>query len=178
MIIDIIYLLVLALAVFKGFSQGFVVAIFSFFAIFIGLAAALKLSATIAVWLGRTTNLGERLLPVLAFVIVLVGVAIITRMAAVLIEKTLQFAMLGFINKIAGILLYLILYTIVFSIGLFYAGKINLINSETISASHLYNFIQPWGPKAISVFSDVIPWFKNMFLQLEDFFDKTIQKSK
>lgn len=176
MLVDIIYLILLALAVFKGYSKGFVIAVFSFLAIFIGLAAALKLSATVAVWLGRSTNIGERLLPVLSFALVFIGVAIVTRILAKLIEKTLQIAMLGLLNKLAGILLYAILYTMVFSIVLFYADKMQLLKKETLTDSYTYNFIQPWGPKAISLFGEVLPFFKNMFAQLENFFEQTVQK--
>ena len=176
MLIDITYLIILALAVFKGYSKGFVVAVFSFVAIFIGLAAALKLSAVVAVWLGRSINLGERLLPILAFVIILVAVAILTRIVAKLIEKTLQAALLGFANRIGGVLLFIALYTIVFSIVLFYINKLGVINEVTYSESHTYYFIAPWGPKAINVFSEVLPPLKNMFLQLETFFGRTVEK--
>lgn len=176
MLIDLTYLIVLALAVFKGYSKGLVVAIFSFFAIFIGLAAALKLSATVAIWLGKSVNVGERMLPVLAFVIVLLAVAVITRIVARLIEKTLQIAMLGFINRLAGVLLFIALYTIVFSIFLFYVNKLRFISESTIAESHTFLFIKPWGPKAINAFGDLLPWFKNMFLQLENFFSRAIEK--
>ena len=170
MLIDIAYLIIFLLAVFQGFSKGLVIAVFSFLAIFVGLSAALKLSATVAVWLGKSTNIGERLLPVLSFAIVFIGVAIITRIVAKLIEKSLQIALLGLANRLAGVLLYVALYTIVFSIILFYADKINLLKSETVTGSYTYRFIQPWGPKAISLFGQVIPVFQNMFVQLENFF--------
>jgi membrane protein required for colicin V production len=51
MTIDLIYLLILVAAAFKGFRQGMVLAAFSFVAFFIGLAAAIKLSAVVAGWL-------------------------------------------------------------------------------------------------------------------------------
>lgn len=178
MIIDIVYIIILALAVFKGYSKGFIIAVFSLLAIFIGLAAALKLSATVAEWLGRSTNIGERLLPILAFAIVLIGVAFITRLVATIIEKTLQIVMLGTLNKLAGILLYIILYTLVFSIVLFYAAKISLLKNETLADSFFYPYIQPWGQKAIAALGDVIPIFKNMFQQLENFFSSIAEKSK
>ena len=176
MLIDIVYLILLTLAAFKGYSKGFVVAIFSFLAIFIGLAAALKLSATVAVWLGRSTSIGERLLPILSFALVFIGVAVVTRIVAKLIEKTLRLALLGLANRLAGILLYAVLYTIIFSIILFFADKIDIIKPYTKAGSYTYHFIQPWGPKAIRLFSDVIPVFRHMFEQLETFFDGVVHK--
>ena len=178
MLIDIAYLLILLLAIFKGYSKGFVVAVFSFFAIFIGLAAALKLSAIVAAWLQKSTNLGERLLPILAFALVLIGVAFFTRLVAAAIEKTLRIAMLGFINKLGGVLLFALLYTLIFSIVLFFANKVSVLKKETIEASYVYHFIEPLGPKSINAFSHLIPVFKNMFAQLEHFFDNAVHHNK
>lgn len=178
MLIDIVYIIILILAIFKGYSKGFVVAIFSLFAVFIGLAAAIKLSATVASWLGKSTNIGEKLLPILAFAIVLLGVALITRLIATVIEKALQIAMLGFVNRLAGILLYVLLYTIIYSIVLFFATNISLINQSTIATSYTYTFIEPLGPKAINAFSRFIPPLQNMFRQLEHFFDNAVLHNK
>lgn len=174
--IDLTYTILLALAIFKGYSKGLVVAVFSFLAIFIGLAAALKLSATVAAWLGRSTSIGERLLPVLSFALVFIGVGILTRIVAKLIEKALRLAMLGIFNRLGGILLYAALYTIVFSIVLFFADKIDIIKPDTKTSSYTYHFIQPWGIKAIGLFSEVIPVFRHMFEQLENFFDGVVHK--
>jgi membrane protein required for colicin V production len=48
MIIDIIFLLLMIFAVMKGMRNGFVVAVFSFLGIIIGLAAAMKFSTVVA----------------------------------------------------------------------------------------------------------------------------------
>lgn len=172
MIIDTVYVLLLALAVMKGYRKGFVIAIFSFAAWIIGLIAAMKLSAIVANWLGEQTNISKAWLPVLAFAIVMIGVGLLIRWCALLIQKTLQLAMLGFLNKLAGILLYAALFTVLLSIVLFYAKEINLVKPETIAASHFYNFIQPWGPKLINSLGVILPFVKNIIKQLEHFFEQ------
>ena len=176
MIIDIVYISLLALAVFRGLRKGFVVAVFSFFAVIIGLAAALKLSVVVAGWLGTNINVNARFLPVLAFILVMLGVAWLVRFCGLLIQKALQIAMLGFINRLAGVILYALLYTILFSVLLFYAEKINLLQQDTIAASHCYPFVQPLGPQAIHLFAMLVPAFENMFQQLEHFFDNIAKK--
>ena len=178
MIIDIIYVALLVLAIFKGFSKGFIIAVFSFLALFIGLAAALKLSAAVAAWLGKSTTVSERWLPVLAFAAVLVAVAVATRLVAVIIEKSLRIVMLGFVNKLAGIVLYIAVYTLIFSIVLFYATKISLLKNDAIAGSYFYRYVQPLGPKSMALLSSAIPLFKNMFQQLEHFFGRVAEKSK
>ena len=176
MIIDLLYIGTLALAVFKGLRKGFVVAVFSFFAVIVGLAAALKLSVVVAGWLGTNININARFLPVIAFILVMIGVAWLVRLCGVFIQKALQVAMLGFLNRLAGVVLYVVLYTILFSVALFYAEKINLLQPATIAASQCYGFVQPWGPQAIRVFAMLIPAFENMFQQLEHFFDNIAKK--
>jgi membrane protein required for colicin V production len=47
---------------------------------------------------------------------------------------------------------------------------VHIIKQETIDKSVTYSFVQPWGPKAINAFGAIIPFFKNMFTELQDFF--------
>jgi membrane protein required for colicin V production len=171
MVIDIIVFGLMVLALFKGLTKGFVLAVFSFFAFIIGLAAAIKLSAIVAGYLSTTTNIGSRWLPVLAFAIVFILVAILVRLGAKAIEGALRMAMLGWANKIGGVLLYMLLYLFIFSVLLFYAQQLNLIKPKTFGSSVCYPFLQPLAPRVISVLGAVLPFFRNMFAQLEHFFE-------
>jgi membrane protein required for colicin V production len=170
MIIDIIFLILLLIAVIKGMNRGFIVAIFSFFAIIIGVAAAMKLSYIVANWLQHSFNTNGKWLPIISFIIVLLGVILLVRWIANLIQAAIKIAMLGWLNKLGGVILYLFIYLFVYSIFLFYLTKMNFIKLETIKASHAYSLVEPFGPKAINIIGDVIPVFKNSFQQLSDFF--------
>lgn len=172
MIIDIIFFILLALAIIKGISRGFIVAVFSFFAIIIGVAAAMKLSFIVASWLQQSFNINGKWLAILSFLIVLIGVIFLVRWIANLIQAALKVAMLGWLNKLGGIVLYLFIYLFVYSIILFYLTKLNFIKTETIATSKTYTLVEPFGPKAIDTLSYVIPVFKNIFQQLSDFFEK------
>ena len=170
MFIDIILGLLLIIACFKGFQKGFVVAIFSFAALILGLAAAMKLSAWVALLIQNKFNYTAKWIPFISFLLVLLAVILLVRLGAKLIEKTLQMAMMGWLNRLGGILLYTLLYTIILSIILFYADKIHIVNTSTFNASSTWKYIQPFGPKAIDIIGKVIPIFKNMFGELEHFF--------
>jgi len=171
MIIDAIFFILLILAVIKGLSRGFVVAVFSFFAIIIGVAAAMKLSYIVATWLQHSFNINGSWLPVLSFAIVLIAVIILVRWIANLIQAAINVAMLGWLNKLGGVILYLFIYLFVYSIVLFYLTKMNFIKPETIAASHTYNLVEPFGTKAIDILGSIIPLFKDIFQQLSDFFE-------
>jgi membrane protein required for colicin V production len=171
MLIDIIYIVLLAIAVYKGYTKGLIVAIFSIIAIIVGLAAAIKLSTVAASYLKDSVHITAQWLPVASFAAVFIVVVLLVRLASAAVQKTAELAMLGWANRIGGIVLYIALYTIVFSVLLFYASQINFITPQAIAASKTYNFIQPWGPKVINTLGVVIPWFKDMFQQLEHFFE-------
>ncbi|MEO5563290.1 MAG: CvpA family protein [Chitinophagaceae bacterium] len=176
MIIDIIFLIILIYAIIKGFRRGLIVGIFSFFAIIAGLAAAIKVSALVAVQIGKVINVSDKWLPVISFMVVFLGIVLLVRLGANLIQKTVEMAMLGWVNRLGGIVFYALLFTIVYSIILFYAEQIHLIKPGTIESSVTYSYIQPWGPKVINSLGTIIPFFKDMFAELQSFFGGVAQK--
>ena len=176
MIIDIIVFALLVLSLFKGIRNGLILALFSFLAFIIGLAAALKLSAIVAAYLGDTTNISKRWLPVLAFIIVFFIVIFLVRLGAKVIEGALRLAMLGWLNKIGGFIFYVLLYLFIFSILLFYAQELNIIKPETAQGSVTYPYIHPFAPKLMEWLGDILPFLKNIFTELELFFDKIAKK--
>ena len=176
MIIDVIFALLMVLAIVQGYRRGLIVAVFSFIAIIVGLAAAIKLSAAVANHLGRAVTISDKWLPVVSFVLVFIVVVILIRLGAKMIQRATQTVMLGWLNRLGGVLLYVLIYLTVFSIVLFYANQIKLIKAETVQQSVTYSFIRPWGPKAINGLGAVIPFFKDMFTELEHFFDSISEK--
>ena len=178
MIIDIICVILLVLAVIRGYQRGLIVGIFALLAIIIGLAAAMKLSIVVAGYLGDTINISDRWLPVISFAVVFIGVILLVRLGANAIEKAVQAITLGWLNRLGGIVLYVIIYITAFSVILFYLEMLGLIRSETISKSATYSLIQPWGPKAIDAMGVVLPFFRDMFTELQEFFEGVADRSK
>ncbi len=170
MILDLLFVVILVFAVLKGYQRGLIVGLFSLVAVIIGLAAAMKLSTVVAGYIGRAVKVSDEWLPVISFVIVFLIVILLIRLGARAIEKTVEVAMLGWLNKIGGVVLFAAIYTTVFSVLLFYLEQMKLIQPEIINKSVTYSFVQPWGPKVINGFGSIIPVFKDMFGELEQFF--------
>lgn len=84
--------------------------------------------------------------------------------------------MLGWLDRLAGILLYAIIYTIIFSVLLFFAEKMILLKPEQVRASKVYDFVAPWGPAVIDNLGKIIPPFKDMFAHLQSFFQNIAEK--
>ena len=170
MILDVIVAIILILAIIKGYQRGLIVGVFSLLAIIIGLAAAIKLSAVVAGYIGKAVKLSDQWLPIISFAVVFFIVLLLVRLGAKAIQRTVEIGMMGWINRLGGIVFYIAIYITILSIVLFYAEQMNLLQPETKQKSITYTYIHPLGPKAIDAIGSVIPIFKNMFDQLKDFF--------
>lgn len=159
------------MAVIKGLRRGLIVAVFSFFAFIAGIAAAMKLSVVVADYLKDSVNISAKWLPFISFAVVFIGVVLLVRWVASLLESTVEMAMMGWANKIGGIIFYTILYMFTLSVVLFFVQKVKLISDESAANSVTWPWLQPLGPWVIDGFGKLVPVFKNMFAELSAFFD-------
>src|SRR5258706_3115335 len=176
MILDLVFAVIIILAIIKGYRRGLIVGIFSFVGIIIGLAAAIKLSTVVADYIGKAVKISEQWLPLISFAVVFFIVVLLVRLGANAIQKAAETIMLGWVNRIGGIIFYIAIYITIFSVVLFYADQIKIIRPATKEKSVTYSYIQPWGPKAINGVGSTVPAFKNMFADLEEFFGGISQK--
>lgn len=170
MLLDFIAIGLLVFAIFKGLRKGLIVALFSFIAFIVGLAAALKLSAVAAGYIGATISISERWLPVIAFLMVFFIVVLLIRLGARLIEKFVQVAMLGWLNRLGGIFFYVLIYFFIYSILLFYAAQLGIIKPAIADNSTAYRLIAPMAPGIINFLGFFFPFLKDIFEQLLQFF--------
>ncbi len=175
MLIDAVYVILVAIACYKGLRHGFIVAVFSVAGFIIGIAAALKLSTIVALKLVEHTGAGKWL-PPLSFLLVFVVTAFAVNLVGKLVQKTFETVMLGWVNRLVGVALYILLYSIIYSVFLFYALQLHFVKTETTLASIVYPYLQPLAPKIINSIGVVVPLFKDMFAQLERFFAGVSQK--
>jgi membrane protein required for colicin V production len=176
MLIDLVFVVLMISAAIKGFSRGLIMAVFSFLAFFIGLAAALKLSAVVANHLQDFTQQPSRWWPFIAFLLVMLIVGSIVRVIGRLLEKTMEFALMGWVNKLGGFLVFAVLHTLLLSVALFYLAKMHLLPADTAKSSLVLPWIEPWGPWTIDLMSRLLPSFKNVFADLQSFFDGVEKK--
>ena len=170
MIIDIIVLPLFVMAAFKGYRLGLIAGIFSYLAFVVGLAAAMKLSAVVAGRIHEILNVSDKWLPFLAFIVVFLFFVLLVKWSARFLESVFKKIMLGWLNKIGGVVLFALLYLSVFAIFLFYISQMQLLPESTIANSQTYEYLKRLGHFAIDGLGYIIPAFKNLFGQLETFF--------
>lgn len=143
MLIDILFLGMMAIAVFKGIRNGLIVAIFSIIGWIVGIYAAFKFADVAAAYLKGSVEMSPKTLYVLSFIIIFLLVMLLVHLGAKVVEKTVEVAFMGWLNRIGGIFFYVLLYTLIFSVMIFFAERFKLISDETIAASRIYPWIKP-----------------------------------
>jgi membrane protein required for colicin V production len=177
MFIDILVLVAIISGVWKGYQKGLLMALFNTLSLLVGLAAAVKLSSVVGPWLAITFHIESKYLPFISFALVLLAVVILIRFLANMIQKTLEAIKIGFINRIGGVVLYLLLHLSIISVLLYYMQKMGVFTDELIAQSTTAPYILPWGPAVLDAIGAILPIFKNMFNELNGFFDEVAEEA-
>lgn len=100
--IDILIIVPLIYAGYKGFKNGLIIEVFTMLALFVGLYAGVHLSDSIAAFLHNNLGWESDYLPVIAFTLVFLGVGAMVYFAGKAIEKVVRVAQLSTLNKLLG----------------------------------------------------------------------------
>lgn len=156
--------------------RGLIVAVFSFIAVLLGLAAALKLTSVAALYAQEHWEVHWRWLPVLCFIVLFLGVILLVRLGAGALQQLVELALLGWLNRLGGILLYSVIFTLNYSILLWIANQLYWLSPETKLQSVVYPLIAPLGPAVIDGMGRIVPVFKDIFAGLQAFFDNAAKE--
>jgi hypothetical protein len=95
----------------------------------------------------------------------MVIVMIAVRVTGKVIEKSLELMLMGVFNKLAGILLFGVIYFTVYAVVLIYASRFEIIGKSLVGASRTGEILLSWGSKVIDIFAEWIPELNNLFKQ-------------
>lgn len=177
MIIDLFFLLFLGWGTFKGFKKGLIVAIFSFFSLFIGLIGALKLTHIASVFFQKFTDIDSKYVPFITFLILLIAIILGINLLGKVLTKILSIIALDLVNRIAGAILLASIYIFIYSSILWFFNQINLIEPATKLDSTTYYILEPMASNTIEFFGNILPMIKDSFKELEILFEELATKS-
>ena len=136
--IDFIVCLVLGLAVWKGWRQGFIVQIGSLVALVVGLWLAARYGAVV----GERLRLDESVRTAGGFVVVLLGVMLSIAVAGRLLRRIFRFAGFGLLDIALGVAACAVKYLLLVSVLLTAFDRLNssysLVGQRTIDSSVSY----------------------------------------
>ncbi len=172
MIIDLLFVLFMILAIFNGFSRGFVLGLFSVITLLAALILAIKFSTVFLTYARGHFHLVGSWWPLIFFILLFLIAVVVINWVGRLITKLLEIALLGWLNRLVGIIFYICIYTVIFSVLLWLADRVHLISDSEKTGSWVYSRIAFLGPRLITLIGDQIPHFRHLMQNLSDLFDR------
>jgi membrane protein required for colicin V production len=171
MTLDLIALTLTLLLFVRGYKKGVIVALFSVFAILLGITCALTFSAKLSNFLLEKGYASSALAPLISYAILFISMVWLVRLLAKFIEKLTSTILLGWINKSIGGLLYVAVSLVIYSSVLWLCNQAHLLSPETLVGSLSYKYIEPIAPWVFDHIGEVIPFAKNTFADMRHFFE-------
>ncbi len=160
-IIDIIILVLIALAIFKGLKDGLIKQVGGIAGLFVGIILAGRFSALLSQYLHQWINASENIVKIISFILIIVATCFLMHLLGLLLEKIITITTLGWINKLGGVLLS------VFGVVLLIGVLLSLIEYINTSWFHLIPdeaIRQSECVKIITSVTDVVfPYIKQLF---------------
>lgn len=164
-IIDIIILIPLIYAAWKGFRKGFIIELFMLLALLVGIYAGIHFSDWTSDLIIQHFEIKGRYLPVIAFTITFLGVAALVYMAGKMLEQVIKVVQLGLVNRIFGLLFSVI--KMVYILGILivliesYDERGNFVPQQSKEDSSLYFPIKTITTSTIPSVGRSSIWLKN-----------------
>ncbi|MGW8315118.1 MAG: CvpA family protein [Bacteroidales bacterium] len=157
-ILDLIFLVPLLFALYRGFKSGLVHMIASLAALILGIFGAIQLRPAFAGMLDSLFSIAPEYLQLIAFVVAFVLIVLVVHLAAFLVEKLVKAVALNFVNRLLGMAFGVLVTAFVISMILWPINQVNaereLIKPERIEGSLLYKPLSAFAPA-------VFPYLKN-----------------
>ncbi len=158
--LDILTGTLLIVAILQGLRNGLIKAILSFFSFFIGLIVAYQLAGWVASVLKQYTKIESHWLPFISFIIVLLVVLFLIRWVSGLLQQTADLLMLGWLNKLLGIVLYGFIYFTIWSALVYFLQILGVLEAEKMKDAYSYSYLQKWWPYCMEKISHWLPFIK------------------
>ncbi len=140
--LDIIILVILLPFLVQGIRKGFISQLTALISIVLGIWMAFKFSSLVVDWMRPRLQLSDQVLKVISFIVILIVVVLVLYLVGKLLEKLLKLVMLGWMDKLLGVVLSLIKGLVVIGLLIVVFNSLNtnfhFISEEKINGSLLY----------------------------------------
>jgi len=158
--LDILTGTVFIIAILQGYKNGLIRAIVSFFSLYIGLILAFQFAGWVATQLKQHTKIESHWLPFISFLIILILVLLVLKWASTLLQQTAEWLLLGWLNKLLGILLYGVIYFTILSAIVYFLQVVGVIEAVKIKDAYTYKYLNDWWPYCMDKMGGIIPAIK------------------
>lgn len=162
--VDIALTAMILLGAFFGYREGFLMELFSFAAIVLGVLGAFKLMGYAMVWLAAEFDINKTILPYLAFAVVFIVILIAVKMVGKILKVSIDKTFLGRVDQAAGAGLGLIKAAFLLSVSLWILDSLDFdLPERWTSNSWLLPRIESFAPQVTVWIGDYVPFFKDVF---------------
>ncbi len=148
--IDIILGLLLIFSAIGGFRNGLIAELASLAALILGVWGAIEFSDVTSEFLVENFHFKTEHLNIISFVVTFVVIVILVHIVGNVVNKLIDTVMLGFVNRLAGLVFGILKSALILSVILVIFDKIDndieILSSEAKSESRLYEPIRSFAP--------------------------------
>ena len=160
--LDIILLICFIPGIIRGISKGFLEQALALAGIVLSVWTAFHFSGLVATWLKPYVDFSETTLNVIAFALILVAVSILVLLVAKLLTKVLELAMLGWLDKLLGLVFALAVNALAIGVFIILFDTLNmkfeLVKPEVLDGSIVYTTLR-------DLCYIVFPYLKSFFFK-------------
>jgi membrane protein required for colicin V production len=176
MTLDIVYGIILLIVLIRGFSRGLIQSVFWLISVIIGIMAAVSFSHAAAAWVDKVLDIRSEFIPLVAFILVLIIIFGLFYLLGNMLEGVFKTLQINLLNKLAGAIIWGISWSLLFSCICWYCNNMGLFSYELKSSSIIYDSLVVMAPAVIDLVGNLIPAVKNIFNNLQEWFDQAGQK--
>lgn len=148
--LDIIFIVPLLFALYRGFKKGLIHMIASLAALLLGIIGAIKLRPVFAALLDSVFNIAPEHLNVIAFAVAFLAIVLVVHIVGFLVDKLIKAVALNLVNRLLGMAFGLVVTAFVISMILWPVNEVNqekqIIKPKHIEGSLLYKPLSAFAP--------------------------------
>lgn len=161
---DVTLLVIILIGAISGYRQGFLMELFSFAALVLGVLGAFKLLGYAMIFLDAQFHVNKTILPYVAFALVFIAIVIAVRLLGKLIKITIDKTFLGRVDQVAGAALGVLKAAFLLSVVLWIVQSLQVeLPSRWTADSWLLPRIQSFAPRVTLWLGEYIPFFRDIF---------------
>ncbi|MBR1537969.1 MAG: CvpA family protein [Bacteroidales bacterium] len=163
-VIDIVIVCCFLPVLYFGIKNGLVKQVVAFAVVYFGIILSLRFSAPVGEWVGGHVKITDFWAKAVSFILIFFAVALVLSLFGKIIEKIIKISLLGWLNKLLGIVMTFIIFALLLSVLVYFVDSannlLNFIPEEKLAESRFY-------PALLHLAQEVFPHFKELFTQGE-----------
>lgn len=163
MIFDIIIIISLLFAFYRGWKKGLLWSVFSMIAFFISLFVAMKFAADIAQLMQDKNVVDAKYSYTIAFIFIIVILFILFRLLSKSIEHVLKVLFLGWLNPLLGALFYGFILMFFYSTLIWLSTHLSISFDTQLKSSFCFNYIKYIAPFTFELLSKQFTFFNDIY---------------